>query len=92
MMNTSKGCEMERKESGRKWFGLALGVILMVVFIFVVAPFIENQVASFKALSDFIDEHDINTDAYSYTDSELAAQAVLGARSTMEHPPRGPNR
>ena len=83
---------MEEKNTGRKYFYLALGVILMGVFIFVVAPFVENQVAPFKALSDFIDEHDVNTDAYSYTDSELAAQAVLGARSTMEHPPRGPNR
>jgi hypothetical protein len=83
---------MEGKKTGRKWFGLILGVILMAVFIFVVAPFIEKQVAPFKELSGFIDEHDVNTDAYSYTGSELAAQAVLGARSTVEHPPRGPNR
>ena len=83
---------MEGKKTGRKWFGLALGVILMGIFIFVVAPFIEKQVAPFKELSGFIDEHDVNTDAYSYTASELAAQAALGARSTVEHPPRGPNR
>ena len=82
---------MEEKREGLNWFFLALGVTLMGILIFVVAPFVENQVVPFKKLAVFIDDHDINTDAYSYTDSELSARAGIGARSTMEYPPKGPN-
>jgi hypothetical protein len=82
---------MAEKKTGLNWILLVLGVALMGIFIFVAAPFVENQVAGFKKLAVFIDAHDVNTDAYSYTDSELSARAGIGARSTMEYPPRGPN-
>lgn len=55
-----------------------------------IAAFLENHSDTFKEISAFIDKHDVDTGAYTYTDSELTAQAAIGARSTLEHPPVGP--
>lgn len=81
---------MDGSKTVKKWLYLLVGVILLGVFIFVIAPFLENQSDTFKEMSAFIDKHDVDTGAYTYTDSELTAQAAIGARSTMEHPPVGP--
>jgi len=83
---------MEGSQTGKKWMYLLVGAILMGFFIFVIAPFLENQSDTFKELSAFIDEHDVDTGAYTYTVSELTAQAAIGARSTMAHPPVGPKK
>jgi len=62
----------------------------MGLFIFVIAPALQNQSDTFNQISMIIDQHDVETGAYVYTDLELTAQAVIGARSTIEYPPVGP--
>ncbi len=60
------------------------------LFVFVIAPFIVQQSDTFEDIAEIIDANDINTDAYSYTGSELFAGATIGAGSKIEHPPHGP--
>ncbi len=83
---------MKEENSSKKWLSLAVGVIIIGVFIYAVGPIVQNLSGTFSQLSNFIDRHDVETGAYVYTDLELTAQASLGARSTMEHPPVGPHR
>jgi hypothetical protein len=69
---------------------LLSGVVLIGLFIFVIAHTLQRQSDTFSQLSIFIDQHDIETGAFVYTDMELTAQAAIGARSTIEFPPVGP--
>ena len=84
------GCEMEQGQTFKRWLYLLSGIVLIGLFIFVVAPFVENQSSTFQEFSGFIDTHDIDTGAYAFMDSELAGKAAIGARSTMEYFPAGP--
>ncbi len=81
---------MEQTTTAKRWLYLVVGLILIGLFIYVVAPIVQHQSDTFDQLSAFIDHYDIETGAYVYSDLELTAQAGIGARSTMEHPPVGP--
>ena len=81
---------MEETKSAKKWLYLITGVVIIGLFIFVIAPTLQHQSDTFNQLSIFIDQHDVETGAYVYTDLDLTAQAAIGARSTMEYPPVGP--
>ena len=83
---------MEERNTSRGLLLLAVGIVVLAAFIFGIAPFVVSQSDTFSEMAQFIDEHDVNTDAYCYTDSELAAIASIGIRSTIEHPPEGPKK
>lgn len=74
----------------KKWLYLVTGLILIGLFMYGVAPIIQHQFDIFDQLSAFIDQYDVETGAYVYTDLELTARAVIGARSTMAYTPAGP--
>lgn len=52
---------------------------------FVVLPAVTNSFQSFKTLAGFIDESEIDTGQFYYTDVEIVAHADMGARSTIEY-------
>ena len=83
--------KMVDQEQDMKWFYLIIGAVIIGLFIFAIAPFIVHQPDTFEDIAEFIDTNNINTDAYSYTDSEFVARATIGARSTIEHFPKGPD-
>ena len=82
---------MDDQKRIKEWLFLIIGVAIIGLFVFGVAPFIVHQSDTFEDIAEIIDENDINTDAYSYTGSEVFARATIGARSTIEHPPHGPD-
>ncbi len=81
---------METINSGKRLLYLAAGLIIIALFMYGVGPAVRNLSDTFRQLSKYIDQHEIETGAYVYTDLELTAQAVVGARSTLEHQPTGP--
>lgn len=61
----------------------SIGVIWLLTF--VVMPALASSCASFRTLAEFIDESEIDTGQFYYTDVEIVTKADLGARSTIEY-------
>ena len=82
---------MSEQKTGKKWLFLIIGIGVIALFVFGIAPLVVEKINIFREMGNFIKENNIETDAYVYSDSELSGRAELGARSTIEHPPKGPS-
>ncbi|KPK36267.1 MAG: hypothetical protein AMK70_02960 [Nitrospira bacterium SG8_35_1] len=95
-MNTAVSHKLNRTLDGQRrpssdlfrWAGLLLGFFLVWLFMFVIAPVIEESPAV-KPLADFIEESGIDASALYYTEVEEASVAELNMRHTMEFMPTG---
>lgn len=77
-----------RKEKSKGVKGivqLAGSIGIIWLFTFIVMPAIASSCTSFRTLAAFIDESEIETGQFYYTDVEIVTKANLGARSTIEY-------
>jgi hypothetical protein len=72
----------------KAWFKLCIGVAVLLFFIYVIGPFVDN-LPGIKPVTDFIDESGINTPAFYYTGVEEVGEAVVSIRNSLEYPPKG---
>lgn len=86
--NTNSGPDGRQRPSGilRRWSALLLGIVLVWLFMFVIAPWIQKS-PSVKPLADFIEESGIDASALFYTEVEEASEAELYMRSTLKYGP-----
>jgi hypothetical protein len=75
----------ERKVKG--WVALFISVLTIVIFLFVVGPWIE-KLPGFQPLADFIDERGIDANMYFYTEVEEFSDADINMNNTLHYPPR----
>jgi len=73
----------------RPWLGLALGLALLVFFIFVAAPWI-NKLPMVRPLAEYIEKTGMDAGALYYTEVEETGEAEMHMRETFEHTPVGP--
>jgi hypothetical protein len=72
----------------RNWIALLAGVLIVWLFMFVIAPWVQTLPA-IKPLATFIEETGIDASALYYTEVEEASEAELNMRTTMEYLPAG---
>jgi|GEM_PF-3576313 len=82
---------MSESKQAKNWLYLIIGIAVIGIFVFGIAPLIIESIGPVDEMGEFIKDNNVNTGAYVYSDSELAGRAELGARSTIEHPPQGPS-
>jgi len=70
----------------KKYTYLLLSIMLVVIFVFVLAPGID-EVPQVKPLINFIDEHEINATALYYTDIEEFSIAEINIKNTLDYLP-----
>ena len=74
------------------WAGLMFGVVLILVFIFIIAPLI-RRIPYVRVIVDYAEENDIDTSALFYTELEESAEAESIMRDTLRYFPRkNPNK
>ncbi len=64
-----------------------LGLALILVFIFIIAPLI-RRIPYVRVIVDYAEENDIDTSALFYTELEESAEAESFLRDSMRYPPR----
>lgn len=67
--------------------GLLVGIALIIVFIFYLAPWLEKPLGM-EPLAKFIDEREINANVYFYTEVEEFSEANAHMNNIMAYPPR----
>ena len=70
--------------------GLVAFILVIAVFMFWIGPQMEKPL-HMKPLADFIDERDINSNMYFYTEVEEFSEANINMDNTMKYPPRAFN-
>lgn len=81
---------MQKKSALRRWGSLLVGLFMTWVVVFVACPALVNAVPDMKLMANFVDEADIETGEFYYTDIECVGHANIGARSTFDFMPHGP--
>jgi hypothetical protein len=71
----------------QKWTAFFFCLFLVWLFMFVIAPAIQNT-SAVKPLADFIEESGIDASALFYTEVEEASEAELNMRNTMKYLPK----
>lgn len=80
---------MENQNVLTRWSALVLGLILVWFVTFVAGPALTRSSAAITHLASVIDEGNIETGEFYYTDVEACIVANLNTRSTIEYPPHG---
>jgi len=70
----------------KKYTYLLLSIMLVVIFVFVLAPGID-EVPQVKPLINFIDDNEINAAALYYTDIEEFSIAEINIKNTLDYSP-----
>ncbi len=73
----------------RAYGRLALGLILLALFL-VVATIFDENVPALRTLAERIETYDLRPAAIYYTDHKAAAEGEAYIRSSLEYPPRKP--
>ncbi len=87
MMNTPFGGRPGPPALWRKWMGLLLGVLLILVFIFGITPWVQ-QLPMVRPLAEYIEESGIEATGLFYTEVEETGDAENYLRNTMRFTPR----
>ena len=74
----------------RRWARLFLGVGVIWIFMFIVAPWVEKTPAV-EPIICFIEENDIDASALYYTEIEEFFEAEIHMENAMNFAPRGPS-
>jgi hypothetical protein len=72
----------------RRWTRLALCVLAVLVFVFVVGPLL-SEAPLVRTLTRFIDDHSIEASALFYTEVDEFSDADVHMRNARVHAPRG---
>lgn len=70
-------------KKARGWTALLAWILLLWVFAFVVAPWLQQHSASIQTLSKYIDESGIDAGAIYYTEVDEVGEADLMIRDTF---------
>lgn len=68
--------------------GLLLSILAVALFMFVLGPRLGDVVPMHKAMSQFIEDNNIEANMYFYTEVEEFSEAQVNMMNTREHPPR----
>ncbi|NJB68353.1 hypothetical protein GGQ74_002026 [Desulfobaculum xiamenense] len=82
---------MQEKSFAGRWLSFAAAVLVTMVVVFVACPALVNAVPEMRRMADFVDESNIETGEFYYTDVECVGHANIGARSTFDYTPSGPH-
>lgn len=82
---------METKSATQRWTSFFIAVAATWVFVFVACPALVNAIPEMRQMADFVDESNIETGEFYYTDVECVGHANIGARSTFDYTPHGPS-
>ena len=86
--NINKALDGQKRPSNviLRWLGLFFGFFLVWIFMFVIAPWIQESPAV-RPLADFIEETGIDAGALYYTEVEEASEAELHMRHALKYSP-----
>ena len=68
------------------WLKLALGLALLLLFMFWLGPFLTTSLPGYDRLEAVIREHDINAGAFYYTGLEQTAEGERYLRERLQAP------
>jgi len=71
----------------KQWLSLFGCFLLVIVFIFFIAPF-SMRIDAVQELADYIDDNDIEATALWWSEVGVVADAEMNCRNTVEYPPR----
>ena len=71
----------------KRWFSFAACIIAIILFMFYLGPMMEQH-PSVQPMVQFIDERDINSNMYFYTEVEEFSEANINMENSMAFPPR----
>jgi hypothetical protein len=69
------------------WFKLAIGVVLILLFIFGIGH-LSTYIPGAQRMARVIDDHDLRATAIFYTDFEASFEGSEYIRHCLEYPPR----
>lgn len=75
------------KTTAQKIGGLLSGIAACLLIIYVVGPWLDT-LESIRPLAQFIDDRNIDANAYYYTEVEEFADAELNMKNTMYYMPK----
>ncbi|HKK32708.1 MAG TPA: hypothetical protein VJ934_04015 [Desulfomicrobiaceae bacterium] len=81
---------MQSKSRAYRWGSFFAGSLIIYLVCFVLGAKLVQTVPAMRRMAEFVDESGIETGEFYYTDVEIVGHADIGARSTFEHTPRGP--
>lgn len=70
-----------------RWAALGLGMALIAVFLFYLGPGVA-RLSALKPMAAVIEEKEIETGMYFYTDVGLFSEAQLNINNSMDFPPK----
>jgi len=85
---TARVCLTKAPRGGRRpilkgWAGIALAVAGLILFIYVIGP-MGLETETLKPMADFIEENDINANAYYYTEVDEFFDAQVHMREHLK--------
>jgi len=72
------------------WLKLLIGVLVILMFMFVIGPWIEKR-EFYRPVVIGIERFGINANAYYYTDVDQCGEGGHYIRAGFEYPPTGPD-
>ena len=78
----------EQRSAAKRWGSLILGLALTWATVFVAGPALVQASPAMTHLANVIDENDIETGEFYYTDVEVCAISNLNTRTTIEYLPK----
>jgi hypothetical protein len=77
-----------QKASLGAWLRLLLGVVVLLIFMFIIAPAGLN-IPGFRSMSELIEEKNLRATALYYTDIDEFGEAAVTLRNNREYTPQG---
>jgi hypothetical protein len=77
----------KRRSALHRWSVLVFGIAAIFFFLFFLGPALE-RLPMVALVADVIDEKDIETGMYFYTDVSLFSEAQLNINNSMDFPPK----
>lgn len=84
--NTIPGGSSDPPRDPKAWLWLAVGLVLIIIFMFVMEPF-KKIFPGMETMSAFIEERGIRATALYYTDIDEFGEAAASLRNTLEYSP-----
>jgi hypothetical protein len=81
MREEPKGGNRKRRLKG--WLGLGLGFFLIWAFGFVIGPYIQDSVPTFHKIAEVVEEQDIDSGAYFYTEIKASYEGEAYLRQAL---------
>ncbi len=80
---------VENARPPRQWLAFFGGLILFWCFMFLVCPALNRTFVAMDQMAQVVDEHNLRTGMFFYTDVEVTGDAGVETRSTICYRPHG---